>query len=175
MPERPIPYRSPPDCIFLLFMVINSGKVNKNTKYMGAYSSKLFQLYLLSIKGGQGAFFKTTSCQITNFKHFSLKNVVFYLNGGQGACPLKLKHLCKHIHVKRGNLQPFTMKGGLQQISGNISQQRGSGGLPPEAEAFLVNLGVQWKTFVTFYPERGSPTNIWKYIIAKGVKLKHFL
>ena len=46
------PILSPPDCIFLLFKVINSGKVNKNTKYMGAYSSKLFQLHLLSIKGG---------------------------------------------------------------------------------------------------------------------------
>jgi hypothetical protein len=42
--------------------------------------------------------------------------------------------------------------------------------LPPEAEAFLVNLGVQRKTFVTFYPERASPTKIWKYIIAKGVR-----
>ena len=61
--------------------------------------------------------------------------------------------------LKGGNLQPFTLKGGLQQISGG-----GQGGLPPEAEAFLVNLGVQRKTFVTFYPEMGSPTKIWNYM-----------
>ena len=70
MPERPIPYRSPPDCIFLLFMVINSGKVNKNTKYMGAYSSKLFQLYLLSIKGGYWAFFLNHKLPDNQFQTF---------------------------------------------------------------------------------------------------------
>ena len=45
----------------------------------------------------------------------------------RGACPLKLKHVCKPIYVKR-------------------------------------------RKFATFYTERGPPTNIWKYIIAKGVR-----
>ena len=55
-----------------------------------------FSYTFYQLKGVTGHFFLTTSCQITNFKHFSLKNVVFYLNGGQGACPLKLKHFLNH-------------------------------------------------------------------------------
>ena len=42
--------------------------------------------------------------------------------------------------------------------------------MPSEAEAFLVNLYGQRRTFVTFYAEKGSPTKIWKYRIAKGVR-----
>ena len=38
----------------------------------------------------------------------------------------------------------------------------------PFAEVFFCKFG--WKTLLTFYPERGSPTKIWKYIIAKGVR-----
>ena len=41
--------------------------------------------------------------------------------------------------------------------------------MPSEAKAFFVNLDFQRRKFVTFDPERlGSPTKIWKYIIAKG-------
>jgi hypothetical protein len=29
---------------------------------------------------------------------------------------------------------------------------------------------VKRRKFVTFYIEKGSPTKIWKYIIAKGVR-----
>ena len=43
--------------------------------------------------------------------------------------------------------------------------------MPLEAEAFFVNLDFQRRKFVTFDPERvGSPTKIWTYIIAKGVR-----
>ena len=42
---------------------------------------------------------------------------------------------------------------GLQETFRNILYQRGSGDLPPEAEAFFfVNLDFQRRTFVTFYP-----------------------
>ena len=51
--------------------------------------------------------------------------------------------------------------------------------MPPEAEAFFVNLDFQRRKFVTFDPERvGSPTKIWKYIIAKvvrGLKKRQFV
>ena len=80
---------------------------------------------------------------------------------------MKLKHLCKPIHVKRRNFATFYHERGSPT---NIWKYLGFRGLAPEAEAFLVNLGVQRKIFVTFYPERGSPTKIWKYIIAKWIR-----
>ena len=79
---------------FLLFLtpLIASGK------YRGVYSSKWFQLYLLSIEVGQGACPWSWSiyCQIINFKHLSLRNVGFYLNGVRG-----LHHLeeCVHCNI----------------------------------------------------------------------------
>ena len=55
-------------------------------------------------------FLKTSSCQITNLKHFSLKNVIFYLNGGQWACRLKLKHFLKITSCQITNFKYFSQK-----------------------------------------------------------------
>ena len=71
---------------------------------------------------------KEDICNLLPWKGISNKDLeIHYCKGGHGACPLKLKHVCKPIYLKRRN-------------------------------------------FATFYTERGSPTNIWKYIIAKGVR-----
>ena len=87
------------------------------------------------------------SHQISNF---SIKNVGCYLNGGQGACPLKLKLFWNH-RLSDKQLETFQAKnlwfyqnGGqgtspkafLKSQVGGILLQWGSWGLPPEAEAF---------------------------------------
>ena len=107
--------------------------------------------------------------------------------------------------LKRGHLYSFTLKLGLQEILGNILEQRGSWGCPlklkhlckpilhwkgvsnKDLEIYYSKGGqgacplklkhlckpilvhVKRRAFATFYPERGSPTNIWKYLGFRGL------
>ena len=63
---------------------------------------------------------------------------ICYSKGGQGACPLKLKHFCKFGFSKEEICNIWPWKGRVSNKDLEIHYSKGGqGGLPPEAEAFL--------------------------------------